>query len=317
MTQNEARQFCGPAWLTAEVVALPVDASDRRFYRVMRGSMSLIVVDSSHEMAKVAPYASIAEQLRACGFSAPIVYDVDDRQGWMVLEDLGTQTIGQMLAAQRLTRHEVYTSLLELLPELRRVPQGPYVHDYSVERLLDELAIFVRWYCYEGHSMSMQEGAEFLNEWKRVLEAVRTMDSGSGFVHKDFHLDNMTWIGSRAGGARIGLLDFQDAKYGPHMYDVVSLLEDPRHPWCRHEQESFLRSVCCGRPQGTCDQLYAVYAVQRGLKILGNIYCLALSKSKPQYLGLQRAVCSSIEHWMDEPLLAGLRPLLVSRGLLR
>src|SRR6202035_4599548 len=48
------------------------------------------------------------------------------------------------------------------------------------------------------------------------------------FVHRDFHAQNLFWLPARAGVARVGVIDFQDAVAGNRSYDLISLLEDAR-----------------------------------------------------------------------------------------
>jgi len=279
----------------------------------------VIVVDASREREKIPAYIAISDLLIKHQFSAPEIYNVDHEMGYLMVEDLGNRTLGEISARDPTRKREIYERLIEMIPDLQSVPQGPFVYEYTVDRLLDELRIFTKWYCTKAHPLSAEESEEFIGVWRDVLVGADKMEGGRVFVHKDLHLDNLTWLDGRKGHARIGILDFQDAKYGSSVYDIVSILEDPRYPVDEEEREALVNRYLrnCGPSQGHAfETLYAVYTVQRCFKILGNIHHLAKGKGKEQFLALEASAQQSILREMGSPLLNGVRNFVSRKNLL-
>jgi N-acetylmuramate 1-kinase len=318
MLRSDIGRLCGSKWEFAEVSYLPADASDRRFIRLSIKGATLIVVDSSLEKRKIPAYVAISSLLREYGFSAPTVYNVDYDSGYLVVEDLGLETLGKIAARDPGNRAKLCESVIEILPALQTIPQSPLVYEYSVDRLLDELKIYLKWYCTESHAMSPDASRAFTEEWRKVLSTTIAMEPLAVFVHKDFHFDNLMWIDSRTGYSKIGILDFQDAKFGSRVYDLLSILEDPRYPLGDDLRRELLSKYVARHTslRGICKSIYAVYAVQRSLKILGNIYYLSTCKGKKGYLKLEERVRRTISREINEPLLADIESLLASTGLL-
>jgi len=143
---NIVSRVCGPGWAAGYVRRLPVDGSERRFARVTCGALSVVVVDSSREMEKIQSYVNVSRILRAHGFSAPEVYDVDYEAGYLVVEDLGMMTLGQRGAHDSAKRFHYCEKVIDMLPELQAIPEDACLERYSVERLLEELSICTTWH---------------------------------------------------------------------------------------------------------------------------------------------------------------------------
>ena len=298
--------------MNAEMVWLPADASDRRFMRLRYKDRSRIIIDASHEKQKIAAYVQIAKLLREHGFSTPIIYNVDEELGFVVVEDLGTYTLGKHWTFDREGRYGLYEAVIGMLPALQRVPQSSYVYEYTEQVLLDELLIFVQWFCIHPGLITVEQGNDFLEQWGVVLRRVIALEGGCCFVHKDFHLDNLTWLSGRQGVGRIGILDFQDAKYGSATYDLVSILNDPRYEIEDKVRWQLMQLYASISPtmNDKFDAIYPVYVVQRCLKILGNIYYLANVKGKTKYLAMERNLRHSIARHVGDASLKGVFEVL-------
>jgi hypothetical protein len=125
---------------------------------------------------------------------------------------------------------------------------------------------------------------------------------------RDFHAENLVWLPDRAGVARVGLLDFQDAEAGHPAYDLVSLLKDARRdlaPGLEQEMiDRFLSRTGCDPERFAA--AYAALGAQRNLRILGVFARLSMHFGKPHYVDLIPRVWAHLTASLRHPALAPL-----------
>jgi len=133
-------------------------------------------------------------------------------------------------------------------------------------------------------------------------------------VLRDFHSPNLLWLSEREGIARVGILDFQDAVWGPHAYDVVSLLMDARVDVSEELELKFLSRYAIGRKAANAAfdldefvRCYRTLGVQRASKILGIFARLNKRDNKPQYLAHLPRVWDYLMRALAHPSLAKLK----------
>jgi aminoglycoside/choline kinase family phosphotransferase len=130
---------------------------------------------------------------------------------------------------------------------------------------------------------------------------------------RDYHSPNLMWLPNRAGVARIGLLDFQDAVMGSPAYDVASLLQDARIDVPETTEVALLSRYVRARLKDpgfdapTFAKLYATLAAQRASKILGIFARLDKRDGKPQYLRHLPRVWTYLQRALAHPALEPLR----------
>ncbi|RZA14616.1 MAG: aminoglycoside phosphotransferase, partial [Lysobacteraceae bacterium] len=119
----------------------------------------------------------------------------------------------------------------------------------------------------------------------------------SVYVHRDFMPRNL--MVSEAGGP-LGVLDFQDAVYGPITYDIASLMRDAFLTWdedfvlditVRYWQKARAAGLLnADSPMGWGEDFGEFYrgvewmGLQRHLKVAGIFARLTLRDGKPRYL---------------------------------
>jgi N-acetylmuramate 1-kinase len=104
---------------------------------------------------------------------------------------------------------------------------------------------------------------------------------------RDYHSPNIVWRPEREGFDQLGVLDYQDALWGPNAYDLASLAQDARVT-ISPEIEAAAIHAYTGARTGTFDATnfsreYAVMALQRNTKILGIFIRLERRDNKPYY----------------------------------
>src|SRR6202012_4329850 len=144
----------------------------------------------------------------------------------------------------------------------------------DLDALLIEVELLPDWYLpYRGAPATAAERETYLALWRDALTPV--VDGRPTWVLRDFHSPNLLWLPDRAGIARVGLLDFQDALMGPPAYDLASLLQDARIDVPETLEVALFSRYVRGR---LYDQrfdapgfarIYATLAAPRATKILG------------------------------------------------
>ena len=234
-------------WLTATLPGQPfelapasADASFRRYFRLTfaAGSPSRIVMDAPPEKEDVRPWLHVAELFRAAGAHVPEVLAQDLDQGFLLLSDLGSTTYLNALqppAGQAPDLHRaahLYADALGALAAIQCASRPGVLPEYDRALLLRELQLFPEWYIarHKGVTLTDAETAMLDTAFERILAV--NLAEPQVFVHRDYHSRNLMLLDPADGlGANPGIIDFQDAVYGPISYDLVSLFKDAYIRW--------------------------------------------------------------------------------------
>ncbi|MEX0954771.1 MAG: tRNA (adenosine(37)-N6)-threonylcarbamoyltransferase complex ATPase subunit type 1 TsaE [Rhizobiaceae bacterium] len=276
----------------------------------------------------VAPFVAVASALKNAGFAAPEIHAADLERGLLIIEHLGATGI---LAADGTPVPERYIAAAELLADLhaiewpRTLPVAPgidhYLPDYDREAMLIEISLMLDWYlpAEDGRKLAEDERKSLLEAWNVVLDR---LDSGEkSIVLRDFHSPNLIWRADRAGNDRLGLIDFQDAVYGPSAYDVASLAMDARVTIPPDLEAAIVDAYASARRQrgafdrAAFEEAYAIMAAQRNAKILGIFVRLDRRDGKPAYLRHLQRIRDYFSRSLAHPALGPLRDALDAAGL--
>jgi len=302
-----ARLLADAGWSDAEIAPLAGDASFRRYFRLRRGQETAVLMDAPPPQENVRPFLSVAERLVGYGYSAPRVLARDVAQGFLLLEDLGDDSFNRVLRSGG-DEGSLYAAAIDVLVDLRRRPQAPGLPPFDEARILREVGLVLDWFwpAQSGRPADPAMNEEYRSLWRSVVPAMR--GDQDTMVLFDYHVDNLMWLPDRSGVRRVGLLDFQDAVWGPAAYDVVSLLEDAR----RDVPDAIVGAMLERYGRAVDDPAafaaaYAAVGAQRNARIVGVFARLWLRDRKPQYLALLPRVWRLLEHDLAHPALATLR----------
>jgi N-acetylmuramate 1-kinase len=300
-------------WARAQRAPLAGDASNRRYERLrLPGTrQSAVLMDAPPQMGEDArPFIAIARHLRGLGLSAPKIYAEDTDQGFLLLEDLGDALFARCLEKQPDQEPLLYANAIDVLIALHRAPL-PAVHTYGAPMMADlaELA-FTRYAQTVTGRADLATRTRFNAQFREILAQIP--NPGPVLVLRDYHAENLIWLPDRAGVARVGLLDFQDAMAGHPAYDLVSLLQDVRRDVSEETERNMIARYidATGQDAATFRAAYAVQGAQRNLRILGVFARLATEYGKPQYVDLIPRVWACLMRDLQHPALAPIAGML-------
>lgn len=300
----------------AEAAACPPDASPQE--RAALGYNALARLAGPNLNA----FTAIANVLRAAGLSAPEIYAADADTGFALIEDLGDELFSRALG-HGVSEPDLYAAAVAVQLRLHeadaaqtlRGNDAPYrLLDYDALALSTEIDLVLDWYWPHAKGAPAPDDARaaFHAAWRAPLAL--TMQGPRALTLRDYHADNLIWLPTRAGPAKAGLLDFQDALCGHPAYDLASLLDDVRRDVTPALAATLLDAYAAeaaetvaGFDADAFRAGYAVLAAQRNSKILGIFARLANRDGKRRYLDYHPKAAANLRGNLAHPALAEVR----------
>lgn len=295
---------CG--WSRAQILPLAGDASFRRYFRVVAEGRQAVLMDAPPPHEDPRPFVRVARWLDSVGLTAPRVLGHDLERGMLLLSDLGDSRMREWLDTRPSEERALYALATDVLIHLHGHPPMAGLPAQGVSQWLEEVALFLDWYCPAVGIDPDREG--FFEAWREVLEPVAADGLGPVTVLRDFHAENVILVDGAAGVARIGLLDFQDALSGHPAYDLASVLEDARRDVDPQVELEMIRRYTAARGDAEAfERAYWVLAAQRNTRILGVFTRLWKRDGKPGYRRFQPRMWGLLERDLEQPGLAPVR----------
>lgn len=293
-------------WHGAEPAHLAGDASNRRYFRVRnsKGSAAVLMDAPPDKGEDTRPFVAVAQHLLATGLRAPDIYAADDLTGFLLLEDLGDNLYARHLAARPEDEPALYEAAVDVLVQLQHTPPADLA-PYDAATMAPLAALAASWYAGDRSlSLPLQEACA------RALRAAP--QKTPTIVLRDYHAENLLWLPMRKGAARVGLLDFQDARSGQPAYDVASILHDARRDVGSRTQSMARRQFAdaTGTSILDLDHALAPQGAQRNLRILGVFARLSLHYGKAGYVALLPRVWKNLMAELAHPALTELRGIV-------
>ncbi len=292
-------------WGNATLSPLLPDASLRQYFRLMDDGKTAMLMDASLEPITIRTFLRLTDHLRRLGLRVPQIFCHDADSGFMLMEDLGSDTFTALLNVGTKAL-PLYEKAINVLIELQNNPDAINIDttNYDFESLVEEACLLTRWYlpAVTGKPIERHQEAGYIAAWKAIYECLPDIDST--LVLRDYHVDNLMLIDERC-----ALLDYQDALIGSPAYDVVSLLEDARRDVDETMHAHILEIYLNQRPQinrPAFRQHYIVWGVQRHCKVVGIFTRLWLRDNKPSYLQHLPRVLGLLRKNLNNPCLSPL-----------
>ncbi|QJC58181.1 N-acetylmuramate/N-acetylglucosamine kinase [Polaromonas vacuolata] len=291
------------------------DASFRRYFRIDSSNQrSFIIMDAPPAQEDSQSFVKVAQLMRDAKLNVPEVLDWEQSLGFMLLSDLGDKTMMDgmqtppellctqpaslaMPAAPSPAQYALYMQAVDALIVWQLASKPGVLPEYDDALLSRELALFPDWYVAKHRGFVMD--AEQTETLKLAFEQIKTncltsLGGARVYVHRDFMPRNL--MPAPAGlviELGLGVLDFQDAVYGPISYDIASLMRDAFLSWeedvvlditVRYWQKARKAGLPVGDDFGEFFRAVEWMGLQRHLKILGIFARLTLRDGKPKYL---------------------------------
>jgi aminoglycoside/choline kinase family phosphotransferase len=295
---------CG--WEGAEILPLAGDASFRRYFRVVNGSRSAVLMDAPPPHEDPRPFIAVAEWLLSRGLSAPEILARDLDKGLLLLGDFGSSRLRETLDSDPSREHELYELATDVLVHLHGHPPMDGLPVHGLEQWLEEVKLFTDWYCPAvGAEVDVDA---YQQAWREVLEPVANDGLGPVTVLRDYHAENIMLVEGRDGVGHFGLLDFQDALVGHPAYDLASVLEDARRDVPPAIEHAMIDRYVGATGHGEAfERAYWALAAQRNTRILGVFTRLWKRDGKPGYRRFQPRMWGLLERDLGQPHLAPIR----------
>lgn len=281
-------------WLGAQFPSLhcaltpaSADASFRRYWRVQAGGRSYIVMDAPPEKEDCRPFLRVAGLFAAAGAHVPTIHAQDLAAGFLLLEDLGTATFLDSLNRGADAR-PLYAAATDALIRIQQASRPGLLPDYDRALLERELRLFPDWYLAKELRCELAPHDEAV--LRSAFEALlaNSLAQPKVFVHRDYHSRNLM-----VSDPLPGVVDFQDAVYGPITYDLVSLLRDAYIAWeearvidwaVRYWEQARAAGLPVHADFAEFYRDFEWMGAQRQLKVVGIFARLCHRDGKPGYL---------------------------------
>ena len=327
--QDWATQQLGGEPLT--IAPASADASFRRYFRVTAKGRDYIVMDAPPAHEDCRPFIAVAKLFAEAGVNVPQVLAHDLDQGFLLLTDLGDTTYLAALNASAVDpaadtlalARKLYLASNDALIRIQQASRPGVLPEYDRALLTRELMLFPEWYVnrHLGVTLSAEQQATLDTTFERIL--ANNLAQPKVFVHRDWHSRNLMVTDPNP-----GILDFQDAVYGPITYDLASIYRDAYIRWDEEFQLDWViryweKAREAGLPVrddfGDFWRDYEWMGAQRHIKVLGIFARLyhrdgkdGYLKDMPLVMGYLRGVC---ERYIElKPMLYLLDELEGKRG---
>ena len=269
------------------------DASFRRYLRVDGHDRSYIVMDAPPDREDCAPFVKIARLMADAGLHVPRVLAWDQPLGFMLLDDLGTQTMIEVVDRENAQANvALYMRAVDALIAWQLASKPGVLPPYDEALLARELSLFPDWYLRQHRGVDLQGAAREKLDAQFRLIVQRNLASPAVYVHRDFMPRNLMMPGDPT-EPRLGVLDFQDAVHGPITYDIACLMRDAFLSWdeefvlditVRYWQKAQKAGLPVDSDFGEFYRGVEWMGLQRHLKVAGIFARLTLRDGKPKYL---------------------------------
>lgn len=268
------------------IAAASADASFRRYFRATFADRTLIVMDAPPQHENCAPFIQIARLFGNAGVNVPRVIAQNLEQGFLLLSDLGNTTYLQHLNID--SARQLYDDACNALIQIQLASKNNVLPPYDEALLMREMRLFPEWYIGKHLQLTLNEKQTITLETAFQRIAQNNLAQPQVYVHRDYHSRNLMVTSPNP-----GILDFQDAVYGPITYDLASLFKDAYIGWreadvldwlIRYWENARKTGLPVHEDFGNFYRDYEWMGVQRHLKVLGIFARLSHRDGKDSYL---------------------------------
>jgi aminoglycoside/choline kinase family phosphotransferase len=281
-----------PSWQLDLPTLAPAsaDASFRRYFRIASKNPdfpTLIVMDAPPQHEPLDAFIEVDLLLENAGLNVPRILEKNVAEGFLLLKDLGTKTYLAELNSE--SADALYKDATHALVQMQLASKPNVLPNYDEALLKRELDLFPEWYLgkHLHIELSKLQNLQIKQAFEIILQ--NNLAQAQVYVHRDYHSRNLMVTEKN----NPGVIDFQDAVYGPITYDASSLWRDAYIAWPEERVIDWVikfweegRQVGLPMPNdfGQFYRDFEWVGLQRHLKILGIFARLFHRDGKDGYL---------------------------------
>jgi N-acetylmuramate 1-kinase len=274
------------------------DASFRGYFRVifsqcgisgLRIEKSYIIMDAPPEHEDIKPFINIAGFMENHGLNVPHIYAINEKQGFLLLADLGKQNYLDKLNSDN--ADNLYKQAMSALLRLQSIKHDQWINlpDYNEELLNREMDLFEQWYVKVHLDTNLDDSQQHVLRETLAYLTEQVILQPRVVVHRDYHSRNLMFMDEN----NPGIIDFQDAVIGSCTYDLVSLLRDSYISWPEQQVEVWVayfhqllveKNIITLCSFETFMRWFDFMAMQRQIKVVGIFSRLYHRDGKENYL---------------------------------
>jgi len=266
------------------------DASFRRYFRIESqkpGFETLIVMDAPPQHEPLDAFIQVDLLFSDAGLNVPKILEQNLGDGFLLLNDLGSKTY--LAELNKETADFLYKDATNALVQMQVASKPGVLPNYDQALLQRELDLFPEWYLRKHLQIELSalQETQIKQSFELIIE--NNLAQAKVYVHRDYHSRNLMITHKH----NPGVIDFQDAVYGPITYDASSLWRDAYIAWPEERVIDWVikfweQGRQAGLPMPTdFGQFYRDFewmGLQRHLKILGIFARLFHRDGKDGYL---------------------------------
>lgn len=232
------------------------------------------------------PFVRIAALLQAAGVHVPQVIAQDIERGFLLLSDLGTTTYLDILSPSN--ADELFHDAIDALIKWQLASRPSVLPPYDEALLQREMNLYPEWYVARHLEQRLTASQQDVWSTTTTILAAAALEQPAVYVHRDYMPRNLMQSLPNP-----GVLDFQDAVYGPITYDVVSLFRDAFISWpeecvldwtVRYWERAKAAYLPVSGDFGEFWRDFEWMGLQRHLKVIGIFARINYRDGKSQYL---------------------------------
>lgn len=282
-------------WTQGET--LPQDGTARTYTRVHKDNKTALLMQVPATEATLPDFIRIGAYLNQNNIKTPQIYEADEARGYAIIEDFGSTPM-RIALEQGGDKQALYDQALALLTQIQALDNIPPLPEYTGTNVHKGRQRVIGWYV--PASLQLHNKSTEINRYLAVWHDIeKTLPyPKTGFVHGDYHVDNLMVLNDGS----LGVIDFQDAMYGPLQYDLGNLLED-----MRIDVPADIRAQALSCLTADERAWMRVLTTQFHCRLTGLILWWALRDNKPHYLRFLPRVEGYIKAALQDPLLLPLK----------
>lgn len=303
------------------LMPLPRDVSPREYFRSKKNGQKFILMlypeASEKNREELQNFIEIGAWLDSQGIKSADLIDANTDHCYALFEDLGEVSFGKALRENPNKHEDLYAIATEVLCVLRDVK--PLARPYYYEsRVHENRRQFVEYYMPLNRKKPSDDEVlnRFLKIWNNIEKSLPPCPQG--FVHGDFHLENLIYRPEDNGIKKCALIDYQDALTGPLPYDLMNLLEDARMTVPDHIKQKAINTYCQNMTREEKQNFmswYRVLSAQFHGRVLGLFIKLSAEQGRESYLEHIPRLQNYMIQSLSDPLLEPMKTWLEKEGV--